>query len=81
VNSNDTIDVVGMKTPQPYFHAIMGYLQKNQKIQIEFAGISGTMDEQNLVEKVFNAFFNSFGKVLQTFNGNLQFSTFIKLLT
>jgi hypothetical protein len=29
------------------------------------------MDEQNLVEKVFNIFLDSFGGVIQTFNGNL----------
>ncbi len=39
------------------------------------------MDEQNLVEKVFNTFVDSFGRVLQTFNGNLQLSTLVKLLT
>jgi hypothetical protein len=81
VNSNDTFDVVGMKTPQPYFQATMEYLEKIQKIQFELVSIGGIMDEQNLVQKVFNTFLNNFGRVLQTFNGNLQLSTFIKLLT
>jgi hypothetical protein len=58
----------------------MKYLQKIQKIQFELVSIGGTMDEQNLVEKVFNTFF-VFGRVLQTFNGSLQLSKFIKLLT
>jgi DNA polymerase II large subunit len=57
------------------------YLKKIQEIQFELASIGGAMDEQNLVEKVFNIFLDSFGGVLQTFNGNLQLSTFVKLLT
>jgi hypothetical protein len=46
-------------------------LQKIQEILFEFASIAGAMDEQNLVEKVFNTFIDNFGGVLQTFNGNL----------
>jgi hypothetical protein len=59
----------------------MEYLEKIQKIQFELVSNGGAMDEQNLVEKVLNTFFDIFGKVLQTFNGNLQLATFIKLLT
>jgi len=81
VNLDDTLDVASLKTPQPYFHATTKYLQKIQKIRFELVSIGAAMDEQNLVEKEFNTFFDSFGRVLQTFNGNLQLSTFIKLLT
>ncbi len=71
MNSDDTLDVASLKTPQPYFHATTEYLQKIQKMQFELVSIGGAMDEQNLVEKVLNTFINSFGRVLQTFNGNL----------
>jgi hypothetical protein len=45
VNSNDRVDVVGVKTLQPYFFTIAEYLQKIQKIQFELVSIGGAMDE------------------------------------
>jgi hypothetical protein len=45
VNSNDIVDVAGVKILQPYLCTIAEYLQKIQKIQFELESIRGAMDE------------------------------------